>query len=296
MSQHQTNPGQPRVLVALPVFNEVNHVTGVLNEVLRYSERVLVVNDGSTDGTTELLGQRHDVAVVNHAVNQGYGAGLRTAFDYAVLHSYDHLVTIDCDGQHQPRLIPEFVRVLSGEPTLELPFSPQDAHDCRPIDVVSGSRYLQAFAGDALPPVERRRINVQITEELNASLGFHLTDTFCGFKGYRVAALPRIVVEEPGYAMPLEFWVRAAHAGLRVEELPVPLIYLDEKRSFGGALDDADKRLAYYHHIIDRTLARVTGTPLTLAELRRDVTTGRQNLLKENSKEQRSACCGERCG
>ena len=48
---------------------------------------------------------------------------------------------------------------------------------------------VMAFAGDALPPVDRRRINVQITEELNASLGFHLTDTFCGFKGYRVAAL-----------------------------------------------------------------------------------------------------------
>lgn len=294
MSQHQSNPGQPRVLTALPVYNEVNHVTAVLNEVLRYSEHVLVVNDGSTDGTTELLQQRHDVQVVNHPVNQGYGAGLRTAFQYAAQHGYDYLVTIDCDGQHQPRLIPEFVRVLRGEPTLELPFTPADAHDMRPIDVVSGSRYLMAFAGDALPPVDRRRINVQITEELNASLGFHLTDTFCGFKGYRVAALQRIVVEESGYAMPLEFWVRAAHAGLRVEELPVPLIYLDEKRSFGGALDDAGKRLAYYHQIIDRTLARVTGTPLTLKELHHDVTTGRQRSFSERS--QKHSCCGERRG
>jgi dolichol-phosphate mannosyltransferase len=294
MSQHQTNPGQPRVLTAIPVYNEAKHVNGVLDEVLRYSEHVLVVNDGSTDGTTELLQKRHDVQVVNHVKNQGYGAGLRTAFQYAIEHGYDYLVTIDCDGQHQPRLIPEFVRVLRGEPTLELPFTPADAHDNRPIDVVSGSRYLKAFAGDALPPVDRRRINVQITEELNASLGFHLTDTFCGFKGYRVAALHRIVVEEPGYAMPLEFWVRAAHAGLRVEELPVPLIYLDEKRSFGGALDDAGKRLAYYHQIIDRTLARVTGTPLTLKELQHDVTTGRQRSLNERT--QKQSCCGERRG
>jgi len=279
------------MLVALPVYNEVNHVTDVLNEVLRYSEHVLVVNDGSTDGTTELLNQRRDVQVVHHPQNQGYGAGLRTAFQYAIEHRYDYLVTIDCDGQHQPRLIPEFVRVLRGEPTLELPFTPANPHDCRPIDVVSGSRYLRAFAGDALPPVDRRRINVQITEELNASLGFQLTDTFCGFKGYRVAALTRIVVEEPGYAMPLEFWVRAAHAGLRIEELPVPLIYLDEKRSFGGALDDAGKRLAYYHHIIDRTLARVTGTPLTLEELRRGVSTGSSRHWQQHT-----ACCGERRG
>jgi hypothetical protein len=103
--------------------------------------------------------------------------------------------------------------------------------------------------------------------------------------------LSRIVVEEPGYAMPLEFWVRAAHAGLRIEELPVPLIYLDEKRSFGGALDDAGKRLAYYHQIIDHTLARVTGTPLTLEELRRDANEGQPRRWK-----QRVACCGERCG
>ena len=96
--------------------------------------------------------------------------------------------------------------------------------------------------------------------------------------------------------MPLEFWVRAAHAGLRVEELPVPLIYLDEKRSFGGALDDAGKRLAYYHQIIDRTLARVTGTPLTLKELQHDVTSGRQHSLNERAQKQRSSCRGERCG
>jgi hypothetical protein len=171
------------------------------------------------------------------------------------------LVTIDCDGQHQPRLIPEFVRAIAGEPTLELPFSVSCPDDQHPIDIVSGSRYLKAFAGDSLPPVERRRINVQLTEELNAGFGLHLTDAFCGFKAYRVASLSKLNTQETGYAMPLEFWVRAAHAGMRIEELPVPLIYLDEKRSFGGALDDAQTRLAYYHEVIDRTLTELTGLP-----------------------------------
>ena len=54
--------------------------------------------------------------------------------------------------------------------------------------------------------------------------------------------------------MPLELWVQAAFHGLRITELPVPLVYLDEKRSFGGALDDAQKRLAYYHSVIDRAV------------------------------------------
>jgi hypothetical protein len=57
--------------------------------------------------------------------------------------------------------------------------------------------------------------------------------------------------------MPLELWVRAVQLGLRIIELPVPLIYLDEKRSFGGAMDDADSRLAVYREVLDR--AEATG-------------------------------------
>jgi glycosyltransferase involved in cell wall biosynthesis len=257
-----------RILTALPVYNEVRHVTNVLSEVTRYASDVLVVDDGSRDGTSALLQQRTDIALVTHAANRGYGAALQSAFVYAQEHGYDYLITIDCDGQHQPRLIPEFVRVLQGLPTHELPFNPVCRTAVRPIDIVSGSRYLCDLGGTGLPPVDRRRINVQITDELNCCLGLNLTDAFCGFKAYRVAALNKLLTKETGYAMPLELWVRAAHAQLRVEELPVPLVYLEEKRSFGGALDDPDKRLAYYHTVIDRTLAEVTGTPVTLQELR----------------------------
>ena len=58
--------------------------------------------------------------------------------------------------------------------------------------------------------------------------------------------------------MPLELWVQAAHAGLEVIELPVPLIYLEEKRSFGGVLDDAATRLEYYHFVLDRSIGAVS--------------------------------------
>ena len=68
---------------------------------------------------------------------------------------------------------------------------------------------------------------------------------------------------EDGYAMPLELWVQAACQELRIIELPVPLIYLDEKRSFGGALDDAVKRLEYYREVLVRSeaLARRHAAP-----------------------------------
>ena len=230
-----------RILTALPVFNEAAHVLPVLDEVLRFAAHVLVVDDGSTDGTADLLAARRDVEVVRHRENRGYGAALATAFQTALAGGWDGLVTIDCDGQHQPRLIPEFAAALGG----------------RRADIVSGSRYLTRFPGDSEPPAARRRINAEITAEINARLGLALTDAFCGFKAYSSRALERLRPTETGYAMPLEVWVQAAAAGLTVVELPVPLVYLDLARSFGGALDDATTRLAYYRRVLDRAESAV---------------------------------------
>jgi len=227
-----------RWLVALPVFNEVKHVDSVLDEVKRYCRDVLVIDDGSSDGTAEVLARRKDIRVVTHPQNRGYGGGLISAFEYAQKQQFDKLVTIDCDGQHEPKRIPLFFE------------------KCTPdVDIVSGSRYLRQFAGDSSPPETRRRINETITAEVNRRLGLELTDAFCGFKCYRVAALRKLAISETGYSMPLELWVQAAYARMRIIEMPVPLIYLDEKRSFGGTLDDGDVRLQYYHLTLNRAIA-----------------------------------------
>ncbi|MCU0958621.1 MAG: glycosyltransferase family 2 protein [Pirellulaceae bacterium] len=226
----------PRSLTALPVYNEARHVDDVLDHVRRFAQDVLVVDDGSTDGTAQRLAARRDVRVLTHPTNRGYGAALRSAFRYAIDGGYGVLVTIDCDGQHEPQRIPWF------------------AAACRDADIVSGSRYLRKYAHDSAPPVQRQRINQRLTAELNQRLGLQLTDAFCGFKAYRVAALARLQLTETGYAMPLELWVQAAALGMRILELPVPLIYLDEERSFGGMLDDADTRLRYYYEVLERSI------------------------------------------
>ena len=71
---------KPRVLTALPVYNEATHVAHVLREVSRFADDILVVNDGSSDGTDDVLLSVPGIRVVTHGDNRGYGAALKTAF------------------------------------------------------------------------------------------------------------------------------------------------------------------------------------------------------------------------
>jgi len=121
-------------------------------------------------------------------------------------------------------------------------------------DIVSGSRYLKIFDPSQQPPEERRRINVEVTKWLNKRLGLNLTDAFCGFKAYRRRALECFNITDLGYAMPLQVWVQAVAHGLKIVEAPVPLIYLDESRAFGGALDDSTYRLNHYRRVFQDAL------------------------------------------
>lgn len=225
-----------RCCIALPVYNEYDHVDPVLEAVQQHGHDVLVVDDGSHDGTDQRLAAYQDLTVIRHEVNRGYGAALKTAFQYAIESQYDVIVTLDCDGQHEPQRIPQFVAA------------------CKDADIVSGSRYLEVFDGDNSPPADRRRVNRQVLAEFERRLAIELTDAFCGFKAYRVDALSQLSLDEDGYAMPLELWVQAVHHKLRIRELPVPMIYLDESRSFAGVLEDAPSRLNYYHLVIDRSI------------------------------------------
>ena len=158
-----------RTLLAIPVYNEERYLRRVLSEVRKYIDDILVVDDGSTDRTPDILAEQPDIAVIRHEQNQGYGQSLIDAFAYAARRGYDWIVTMDCDEQHEPCRIPDFVAAAA-------------AGDA---DVISGSRYTRGTPADDLPPPDRRRINAQITHLINEVLELPITDAFCGYKAYR---------------------------------------------------------------------------------------------------------------
>lgn len=222
------------VLLAVPVFNEANHVGSVLERSRAYIDDILVVDDGSTDGTAEALDDEVGLHRVTHIENRGYGQSLISAFNYASARGYGWVITMDCDEQHEPSYIPDFINAIRAD----------DA------DIISGTRYREAMPENTDAPSDRRRINATITILLNRLFDLGLTDAFCGFKAHRVSAMMEMALSIPGYAFPLQFWVRSARLGLRVCELSVPLIYNDPNRHFGGLLDDPNVRLAHYMDVL----------------------------------------------
>ncbi|MCH7701054.1 MAG: glycosyltransferase family 2 protein [Planctomycetes bacterium] len=240
-----------RTLLAIPVYNEAAHLQTVLSHARHYVSDILVIDDGSTDDTPRLLALETRLTVIQHSRNLGYGQSLADAFDHAIQAGYDWLITMDCDWQHEPSHIPEFIAAAQTDRW----------------DIVSGSRYLADAADQSVAPADRRAINHQITALLNDRLGLHLTDAFCGFKAYRVAGLRSLRITVPGYAMPLQLWVQAWRAGLRISELPIRLIYNDPNRHFGGELDDPAARLSHYLATLNAELEAVdaSGPPVSVA-------------------------------
>lgn len=234
------------LLVAIPVYNEQKYVDRVLDRVKRFHSDILVIDDASNDGTDRILSRRNDIQLIRHPANRGYGRSLIDAFAHGDAHGYDWVLTMDCDEQHEPESIPQFIRQIETDQW----------------DIISGSRYLSHRDNDDLPPGDRRAINATITDLLNDLLGLNLTDAFCGFKAHRISAMRCLRLDVDGYAFPMQFWPQIARAGLRVKEIPVRLIYNDPTRHFGGALDDAGNRLQHYLHVLTEEMMRPKNPPV----------------------------------
>lgn len=234
-------------LIIIPVFNEERHIEGVIKKVRENSDSdILVINDGSTDKSLDIInsitppspplnirGGWGELKIITHPENHGYGKSLIDGFNFAISNNYRLAVTIDCDEQHEPHLISTFFEEVNN------------------YDIVSGSRYLNEYSTNNPPPLDRKQINDEITKIINQITGYNLTDSFCGFKAYKVDSLRKLKLAEWGYGMPLQLWIQAWQKNLIVKEYPVGRIYKNLGRSFGAELDDPEKRLAYYKRIIE---------------------------------------------
>jgi len=223
-------------LIICPVYNEQDTVEEFYRSLRDYySQDVLFVDDGSTDGSRHsILGMRgKNTFVIRHLQRRGYGEALISGFNFAKGHRYENIVTLDADLQHNPRHIPLFLRQL-----LE-------------AEVALGSRYIRI--GRCLDiPRERLLINRYISRMLKAHFSFNFTDPFCGYRAYRLSFLERAKLNEASYGLSLEILLEIIRIKADFKEFPIETIYFNPNRKFLDGLNDAGKRLHYYLEIVSR--------------------------------------------
>ncbi len=173
-------------------------------------ENVLVVDDGSPDGypvKAEELGYN----VVRHDRNMGKGVALRTGFAWALAHGYSGVVTLDGDGQHDPALIPSFLR--KAEET--------------GADIVIGSRKRDLRT----MPVVRVFVNWFTSWIISRLAGRRIEDSQSGYRYVSSRVLESVRLEGSRYDLESEILVKAARNGFAIDSIPIPTVYGDEKSS-----------------------------------------------------------------
>ena len=203
---------KPKIIAAIPCFNEARYIGSVVIESKKFAESVVVIDDGSTDATAEIAAEA-GAMVHKHGQNRGYGAAIRSAFAKGRQLEADVLVTLDGDGQHDPSDIPNLVKpVVEGE-----------------ADVVVGSRFLGL---GKRPPFHRRLGQRVLTAATNLGSGQTVTDSQSGFRAYSSKALKELSLAESGMSASSEIQFAIGRSGLRVAEVPIYVSYMDKaKRS-----------------------------------------------------------------
>jgi glycosyltransferase involved in cell wall biosynthesis len=217
------------VIVLIPAFNEAGHLGEVVARALRVAGQVLVIDDGSTDGTSEVA-RSLGAEVVRHETNRGKGASLVSGFARAVELGAAAVITLDADGQHPPEEIPRFV----------------DTWRRTGIPILVGNRMADA----AEMPVVRRWTNRGMSAWLSRLMGIYMPDTQCGFRLYRADVLAFAATLSPRFAMESEILLHLARRGFRMGSVRIPTVYTGGKSRIRPLVDAFRffSMLARYHH------------------------------------------------
>jgi len=192
----------------VPAYREEGRVGAVVRRLSAVVGDVLVVDDGSPDGTAREA-REAGARVIVHERNRGKGGALRTGFAWALANGADPIVTLDADGQHIPEEVPRLF----------------DCAEATGADVVVGARRMDARE----MPFVRRWANRIMSAVLSMSAGFRLGDTQSGFRLFRARVLRGVAVTTEGFDLESEILVRAARRGFRIREAEVSTAYGDER-------------------------------------------------------------------
>ena len=248
------------ILLLIPCFNEEENIEHILEHLrhvkqnsLKRSEfnlKILVINDGSTDRTKQILEKNNNdslFTVVNFKDNKGYGYTLIKGFRYAKEMKFSWIISFDMDGQHEPTYLYKFIDLILEKPSEQ---------------IISGSRYKNSDHFWQKPWKDRFLVNAIITGILN-TIGFSITDAFCGLKAYECNAINDLELKINGYEISIEIWIKSLKKGLSILEKGVPVIYKDRDAILKNAKDSflfkkGEERIEKYIHVIESLL----NTPL----------------------------------
>ncbi|MGH2939025.1 MAG: glycosyltransferase family 2 protein [Solirubrobacterales bacterium] len=193
-----------KIAILVPAYNEAENIGVVLDqmpaEVCGVRTEILVVDDGSRDGTGDVAAE-HGALVARHVTNRGGGAALRTGYRLMVESGARIVVTLDADGQHLPSEMPRLVEpVLSGE-----------------VDVAHGSRVL----GHADRNHFARELGIVFFNRLVSSITrTHVTDCSNGYRAVRTTVLPQLVLRQEQFHTS-EFMIEAIKRGVPAREVAI---------------------------------------------------------------------------
>jgi glycosyltransferase involved in cell wall biosynthesis len=203
--------------VLITACNAQERIRWVIRGVLDHVPEVLVVDDGSADATAEEA-QRGGATVLRHERRLGKGAALRTGFEHVLRQGRNFVVTMDGDGRHAAEDVPVFI----------------EAYRRTGIPILLGNRMQDAGA----IPLLRRALNALLTRAVCRAAGRYIPDALCGFRLYHCDVLPYIASEARTRAADTELLLHAVARGIRVDSVPVQVIYGRDQHGGAAALAD----------------------------------------------------------